>query len=66
MKRPVDTAGEICQHCIEKYPRHRTIEDMGLDELIATQERGTVPGQAYKEKKEIPRGLLRGDGRLCP
>lgn len=60
MKRDVTAVGEMCQFCIDKYPRRATVVDMTLEELIETQKKGTVPGDAYRARMEIPFDMSHG------
>ncbi len=60
MHLPVATPGELCARCYEGWepPKRKNptkmppLSEWSLDMLVATQEKGTVPGQAMYERHE--------------
>lgn len=59
VKRAGDDCGLKCPSLVDKRarPQRKSIEDMGLADLIASQERGSVPGSEWARKNEVPVGL---------
>lgn len=62
MHLPVEQAGMLCRRCEEGWePRRpsspdamKPLDQWTLEELIATQEQGTVPGDAMFRRHETP------------
>lgn len=63
LTRQVRTAGDDCgARCpalVDKAarPKRKSIDDMSLQDLIASQQRGSVPGSEWARKNEVPVGL---------
>lgn len=60
MHLPVSTTGELCKRCVEgwepparKNPKKmKPLSEWSLEELVASQDSGLVPGQAMYERHE--------------
>ena len=64
MRLPVGEVGELCRMCQEGWEspykhnptKQKPLSEWTLEELIATQEDGSVPGDAMYQRHEIPVG----------
>lgn len=62
MRLPVDEVGALCRMCQENWvspyahnpTKQKPLSEWSLEELVATQESGDVPGQAMWERNEVP------------
>ena len=62
LRLPVSEVGELCGMCQEDWQspykhnptKQKPISEWTLEELIATQEAGSAPGDAMWEKHETP------------
>jgi len=63
IRKEAITPGQTCDKCLNKWPKHRPSDasDMTLEELIASQKSGSVPGSEYLDKHELPRGVYNSD-----